>query len=305
MIEFSLKKELFGVNENMELNVKISFKSGSFISLSGESGSGKTTILRCLAGLEKANGFIKVDDEIWQDEKIFLSPQKRRIGFVFQDYALFENLSVKDNFLFVEKDIDHCNKLLDMLGLMSLKDRYPANLSGGQKQRVALGRAMMRKPKLLLLDEPLSALDPHLRARLQDEISKIQDLFKTTTILVSHDPNEIYKLANYMFVLKNGKIIKKGTPKEILLKTSGSQKFAFSGTLLNLEKIDTIFIATVSVGQQITEVALASDLGLKIGDEVTISSKAFNLNISKILEKENKDILWKPFIKILNLVKFK
>lgn len=291
MIEFSLKKELFGVNENMELNVKISFKSGSFISLSGESGSGKTTILRCLAGLEKANGFIKVDDEIWQDEKIFLSPQKRRIGFVFQDYALFENLSVKDNFLFVEKDIDHCNKLLDMLGLMSLKDRYPANLSGGQKQRVALGRAMMRKPKLLLLDEPLSALDPHLRARLQDEISKIQDLFKTTTILVSHDPNEIYKLANYMFVLKNGKIIKKGTPKEILLKTSGSQKFAFSGTLLNLEKIDTIFVATVSVGQQITQVALASDLGLKIGDEITISSKAFNLNINKIFEKENKDIL--------------
>ncbi len=291
MIEFSLKKELFGVNENMELNVEISFKNGSFISLSGESGSGKTTILRCLAGLEKANGFIKVDDEIWQDEKIFLSPQKRRIGFVFQDYALFENLSVKDNLLFVEKDIDHCNKLLDMLGLMSLKDRYPTNLSGGQKQRVALGRAMMRKPKLLLLDEPLSALDPHLRARLQDEISKIQDLFKTTTILVSHDPNEIYKLANYMFVLKNGKIIKKGTPKEILLKTSGSQKFAFSGTLLNLEKIDTIFVATVSVGQQISEVALVSDLGLRIGDEVTISSKAFNLNISKILEKENKDIL--------------
>ena len=291
MIEFSLKKELFGVNENMELNVKISFKSGNFISLSGESGSGKTTILRCLAGLEKANGFIKVDDEIWQDEKIFLSPQKRRIGFVFQDYALFENLSVKDNFLFVEKDINHCNKLLDMLGLMSLKDRYPTNLSGGQKQRVALGRAMMRKPKLLLLDEPLSALDPHLRARLQDEISKIQDLFKTTTILVSHDPNEIYKLANYMFVLKNGKIVKKGTPKEILLKTSGSQKFAFSGTLLNIEKIDTIFIATVSVGQQITQVALASDFGLKVGDEVTISSKAFNLNISKILEKENKDIL--------------
>lgn len=291
MIEFSLKKELFGVNENMELNVEISFKNGSFISLSGESGSGKTTILRCLAGLEKANGFIKVDDEIWQDEKIFLSPQKRRIGFVFQDYALFENLSVKDNLLFVEKDIDHCNKLLDMLGLMSLKDRYPANLSGGQKQRVALGRAMMRKPKLLLLDEPLSALDPHLRARLQDEISKIQDLFKTTTILVSHDPNEIYKLANYMFVLKNGKIIKKGTPKEILLKTSGSQKFAFSGTLLNLEKIDTIFVATVSVGQQITQIALGSDLGLKIGDEVTISSKAFNLNINKIFEKENKDIL--------------
>lgn len=282
MIELKLEKELFGVNKNMKLDVEICLENGTFLALSGESGSGKTTFLRCLAGLEKSKGFIKVDDEIWQDEKKVLSPQKRRIGFVFQDYALFENLNVKEHFLFVEKDFNLCNKLLEMLDLVELKDRYPTNLSGGQKQRVALGRAMMRKPKILLLDEPLSALDPALRAKLQGEIAKIHTEFKTTTILVSHDPNEIYRLANYMYVLKDGKFIKKGTPKEILLKTSGSQKFAFSGTLLNLEKSDTIYIATVSVGQQITQIALANENGLKIGDEVSISTKAFNLNINKI-----------------------
>lgn len=282
MIELSLKKELFGVDKNMMLDVKASFKNGTFLAISGESGSGKSTLLRCLAGLEKSNGYIKVDDEIWQDEKTFLSPQKRRIGFVFQDYALFENLSVKENFLFVEKDFKLCDELLDMLDLINLKDRYPAKLSGGQKQRVALGRAMMRKPKLLLLDEPLSALDPSLRAKLQDEISKVHNAFKTTTILVSHDPNEIYKLANYMFVLRNGKFIKQGDPKDILLKTSGSQKFAFSGTLLNLEKVDTIYVATVSIGQQITQIVLADDMNLKIGDNVSVNTKAFNLNITKI-----------------------
>ncbi|NLK67417.1 MAG: ATP-binding cassette domain-containing protein [Campylobacteraceae bacterium] len=270
----------------MMLDVSATLDDGVFLALSGESGSGKTTLLRCLAGLEKSDGFIKVDGEVWQDKKLFLPPQKRRIGFVFQDYALFENLTVKENFLFVEKDFELCDKLLDMLGLESLKDRYPSKLSGGQKQRVALGRAMMRKPKLLLLDEPLSALDPSLRARLQDEIAKIHDAFKTITILVSHDPNEIYKLANYMYVIKDGKFIRSGTPKEILLKTSGSQKFAFTGTLLNLEKVDTIFIATVSIGQQITQIVLADDSGLKIGDEVSINTKAFNLNISRVLDEK-------------------
>lgn len=291
MIEFSFKKELFGVNKNMMLDVSANLDDGVFLALSGESGSGKTTLLRCLAGLERSDGFISVDGDIWQDKKLFLSPQKRRIGFVFQDYALFENLSVKENFLFVEKDHELATKLLDMLGLENLKDRYPNKLSGGQKQRVALGRAMMRKPKLLLLDEPLSALDPALRARLQDEIAKIHNAFKTITILVSHDPNEIYKLANKMYVIKDGKFVRSGSPKELLLKTSGSQKFAFTGTLLNLEKVDAVYIATVSIGQQITQIILSSDAGLTIGDEVSINTKAFNLNISKISDANSKTSL--------------
>lgn len=282
MLEFNIKKPLFGANKTMILDVSAKINSGTFLALSGKSGSGKTTLLRCLAGLERSDGFIKVGGEILQDEKLFLEPQKRKIGFVFQDYALFENLSVKRNLLFVKNDIKLCEKLLNMLDLSSLKDRYPAKLSGGQKQRVALGRAMMREPKLLLLDEPLSALDPELRAKLQGEIAKIHAEFGTTTILVSHDPNEIYRLADFMYAMENGKFKECGSPKELLLRTSGSQKFAFLGTLLGLEKVDSIFIATVSVGQQLTQIVVSSDLGLKVGDRVSVSTKAFNLTISKI-----------------------
>lgn len=128
MIEICINKPLF---DNIVLDVKFSIKNGTFLAISGASGSGKTTLLRCLAGLEKSSGVIKVGDEIWQDEKTFLKPQDRKIGFVFQDYALFENLSVEKNFLFVQKDYELCNKLLDMLDLTEFKNRYPAKLSGG------------------------------------------------------------------------------------------------------------------------------------------------------------------------------
>lgn len=279
MIEICINKPLFG---DMLLDVNLNIQSGSFLAISGVSGSGKTTLLRCLAGLEKCRGIIKIDGEIWQDEKIFLKPQNRKIGFVFQDYALFENLSVEKNFLFVQKDHVLCEKLLDMLGLKECKDRYPSKLSGGQKQRVALGRAMMRKPKLLLLDEPLSALDPNLRTKLQDEILNIHKEFGTTTMLVSHSPSEIYKLANLMIEISSGKVSKFGTPKEILLRHSGSQKFSFIGTILDIQKVDAIFVATVCVGQQITQVVIDSDEGLKIGQKINVNTKAFNLNLSEI-----------------------
>ncbi|PSM52298.1 molybdenum ABC transporter ModABC, ATP-binding protein [Campylobacter blaseri] len=281
MINLHIKKELFGANKNMLLDLTLQIQDKTFLALCGQSGSGKTTFLRCLAGLEKSVGLIKVDDEIWQDEKIFLPPQKRRIGFVFQDYALFENLTIEQNLLFVQKDKTLCQRLLDMLDIANLKDRYPNKLSGGQKQRVALGRAMMRKPKILLLDEPLSALDPNLRAKLQDEILKIHNEFKTTTILVSHDPSEIYKLANEMIELKDGKITRQGSPEKLLLKTQGSQKFSFSGSILNIEKIDSIFVVTVSIGQQITQIVVDEALDLKVADEVSVSTKAFNLNLTK------------------------
>lgn len=279
MIEIAVKKPLYG---DMCLDVDFKVKSRSFLAISGASGSGKTTLLRCLAGLERCQGTIRIDDEIWQDEKTFLKPQKRKIGFVFQDYALFQNFTVEKNFLFVQKDYELCKKLLDMLGLNDYKDRYPAKLSGGQKQRVALGRAMMRKPKLLLLDEPFSALDPNLRVKLQDEILKVHNEFGTTTILVSHSSSEIYKLANLLIDIKAGKITKFGHPKDILLRHSGSQKFSFIGTVLDVQKVDAIFIVTVSIGQQITQIAADNVDELKVGEKININTKAFNLNFSKI-----------------------
>lgn len=280
MLEVDIKKPLFGVNGLINLEAKFSLKKGEFLALAGISGSGKTTILRCLAGLEKSKGTIKVGGKVWQDERNFLPPQKRKIGFVFQDYALFENLTVEKNLLFANKNHALCDKLLELLDLGELKKRYPTNLSGGQKQRVALGRAMMREPEILLLDEPLSALDPNLRIKLQDEILKIHKEFGTTSIIVSHSPSEIYKLATYMIEIENGKIIKSGSPKKLLLKTSGSQKFSFSATVVELKEVDNICIATISFGHQITQVVVSDTRNLKVGDTVNVSTKAFNLLIN-------------------------
>jgi molybdate transport system ATP-binding protein len=247
------------------------------VALSGLSGSGKTTLLRILAGLEEARGTIKIDDEIWLDDKYNLPVQKRKIGFVFQDYALFQNMTVIENLLYVSKDKKLANQLLEITELSELKNRLPNTLSGGQKQRVSLCRAMMNKPKLLLMDEPLSALDPNMRTKLQSEILQLHKEFNTTTIMVSHDPSEIYRLSKRVIVLKNGKICDDGNPRKVLLKTNGSAKFSFEGELLEIIKVDVISIAIVSIGQQIVEIVISHEeaSNLTIGQKVTVSTKAF------------------------------
>uniref|UniRef100_UPI004048CB21 ABC transporter ATP-binding protein n=1 Tax=Aliarcobacter sp. TaxID=2321116 RepID=UPI004048CB21 len=277
MININIQKPLHGSNGQMNLNVNLDIKQGEFIALSGLSGSGKTTLLRILAGLEEAKGIIKINESIWLDEKFSLSPQKRDIGFVFQDYALFPNYTVIDNLLYVNKDIKLANKLLEITELSELKNRFPQTLSGGQKQRVSLCRALMNRPKILLMDEPLSALDPEMRTKLQNEILTLHKEFKTTTIMVSHDPSEIYRLSNRVVVLNQGQIIKDTTPKEALLKTNGSAKFAFEGELLDIIKVDVINVAIIAIAQQLVEVVISNEesKNLKIGQSVNISTKAF------------------------------
>ncbi len=277
MINIDISKKLHGSSGEMNLNINLNIKEGDFVALSGKSGSGKTTLLRILAGLEEAEGSIKVGDELWIDSKRSLAPQKRKIGYVFQDYALFPNMSVEENLLFVNRDRSLADHLLNMTELDELKNRLPNTLSGGQQQRVSLCRAMMNRPKLLLMDEPLSALDPSMRTKLQNEILTLHKEFGTTTIMVSHDPSEIYRLASRVLVLDLGKIINDGKPKEVLLKTQGSQKFSFEGELLDITKVDVIYVAIVSIGQQLVEVVVSSDeaKNLKIGQTVTVSTKAF------------------------------
>ena len=278
MIKIDINKKLHGANGEMNLNINLDIKQGEFLALAGLSGSGKTTLLRILAGLEEANGTINTSNTFWLNDKFCLPSQKREIGFVFQDYALFPNFSVIDNLLYVNKDKDLANYLLKMTELDELKNRFPQTLSGGQKQRISLCRALMNRPKILLMDEPLSALDSNMRAKLQDEILTLHKEFGTTTIMVSHDSSEIYRLANRMVVLNYGQIISDGTPKEILLKTKGSQKFSFEGELLDIVKVDVIYVAIVSIGQQLVEVVVSKDevINLEIGQRVTLSTKAFS-----------------------------
>lgn len=282
MIHIDIQKTLHGSSGDMPLHVKLDIKQGDFIALAGKSGSGKTTLLRILAGLEVAKGEIKVGDELWLNDSTCKAVQKRGIGFVFQDYALFPNMSVIENLLYVNKDRDLAEHLLEVTELSELSKRLPTTLSGGQQQRVSLCRALMNRPKILMMDEPLSALDPIMRTKLQQEILALHKEFGTTTIMVSHDPSEMYRLANRVVMLENGKIIQDGSAKDVLLKTSGSQKFSFEGELLEIRKVDVIYIAIIAIGQQLVEVVVSSNeaRNLKIGQVVRVGTKAFAPTIS-------------------------
>ena len=220
MIRIEIQKELHGSQGNMQLDVNLEIQKGEFIALMGESGSGKTTLLRVLAGLERSEGNILVEDVVWLQRGKMLPPQEREIGFVFQDYALFDNMSVEENLLYVNEDKGLAQKLLELTELTQLASRNVKGLSGGQKQRVSLCRAMMKKPKLLLMDEPLSALDPAMRIKLKDEILKLHKTFGTTTIMVSHDTDTAYQLADRILVLDHGEVIADGAPEEVFTKAS-------------------------------------------------------------------------------------
>ena len=216
MINIALQKKLHGADGDMTLKANLQIKEKEFVALHGKSGSGKTTLLRILAGLEEADAEISVGNTIWQDRTTNLAVQKREIGFVFQDYALFENMNVEENLLYVQKDKELAKHLLEVTELYELKDKYPNTLSGGQKQRVSICRALMKKPKILLLDEPFSALDSGIRDKLQRELLALHKEFQTTTIMVSHNLEEIHQLASRILVLEKGEIIQDGSPQDLL-----------------------------------------------------------------------------------------
>jgi len=208
--------------KNLEICTEVDPKE--LLCLFGHSGAGKTTLLRILAGLIRADkGCIVFDNDIWFDSvrKINLSPQRRNIGFMFQDYALFPNMSVEGNIRFGQKGekTETIENLLALFDLMSLRKQKPGQLSGGQKQRVALARVLASKPSVLLLDEPLSALDYEMRHLLQQEIQKVHERLKTTTLMVSHDIREVVHLATSVIILKNGAVISKGNPRAIFNET--------------------------------------------------------------------------------------
>lgn len=218
MIRFRANKTLITSHGKLKLDVAFELEKGQLLTLYGPSGAGKTTILRILSGLtDVISGQIIVDGETWLDtqQKILLPTQNRSIGFVFQDFALFPHLSVKENLRYAlpkGDDMQLMDELVQLMELGPLQDVRPAFLSGGQQQRVALARAIIRRPGLLLLDEPLSALDDDMRHRLQDYIERILHRFELTTVLVSHHLPEILRLSDKVIWLDKGEIRQEGTP---------------------------------------------------------------------------------------------
>ncbi|PNB71135.1 molybdenum ABC transporter ATP-binding protein [Pseudomonas sp. GW456-E7] len=215
MIHMRLKLDYPG----FALDVDLQLPGRGVTALYGHSGSGKTTCLRCIAGLERADqGFIQINDEVWQDSanKVFVAPHKRTLGYVFQEASLFPHLSVLANLEFGLKRIPKPQRRVDMahaselLGIRHLLDRHPQHLSGGERQRVGIARALLTSPKLLLMDEPLAALDAQRKSEILPYLQRLHDELDIPVLYVSHSQDEVARLADHIVLLSHGKALASG-----------------------------------------------------------------------------------------------
>jgi spermidine/putrescine transport system ATP-binding protein len=225
-------------------DVDLEVRSGEFFTLLGPSGCGKTTLLRIIAGLELPDtGSVNLAGQ----DITSLPATKRQVNTVFQSYALFPHLTIYENIAFglrsrkfpddeVKKRV---NRRLEMLGIQDMRDRHPDQLSGGQKQRVALARALVNEPEILLLDEPMSALDAKLRAQVQEDLRRIQRRLKKTFLLVTHDQSEALVCSDRLAVMHEGRVVQFGTPQEVydLPQTKFVAEFLGAANLIEGKKV--------------------------------------------------------------------
>ncbi|MEF9954323.1 MAG: ABC transporter ATP-binding protein [Clostridium sp.] len=245
-IEFRKIDKYYGSNQVLK-GISLSVEKGQFVTLLGPSGCGKSTLLRCLAGLEElSEGEILLDGEDITDKE----PKDRNIGMVFQQYSLFPNMTVEENIAFglklkkmppqlIREKVEH---IIEIVELQGKEKQYPASLSGGQQQRVALARSIVMEPKVLLLDEPLSAIDAKLRKSLQISIKQITKKMGLTAIFVTHDQDEAMIMSDVIHLFHDGKIEQSGDPVSVYTRPVSSFAAGFMGNynLLTLEEFKTM-----------------------------------------------------------------
>lgn len=221
MIEVRLKLNYPG----FALEVDLKLPGRGVTALYGHSGSGKTTCLRCIAGLERAeDGFVQINDQVWQDSRngLFVPPHKRALGYVFQEASLFPHLSVRANLEFGFKRIARHQRRVDqahateLLGIAHLLDRHPQHLSGGERQRIGIARALLTSPQLLLMDEPLAALDSKRKSEILPYLERLHDELDIPVLYVSHAQDEVARLADHIVLLSDGQVLASGPIGEIL-----------------------------------------------------------------------------------------
>ena len=278
-------------------DISLDIKSESFTVLVGPSGCGKSTMLRMIAGLEETNsGTISIDGQIVND----LPPKERDIAMVFQSYALYPHMTVFDNMAFglklEKRSNDEINERVHdaakILQIQDYLDRKPKQLSGGQRQRVAIGRAITRKPKVFLFDEPLSNLDAALRVQMRVELAKLHDQLNATMIYVTHDQTEAMTLANDIVVLDQGIVSQKGTPMDLY----NSPKNLFVAGFIGSPKMNFIESSVISKNSNSSEVDILGSGKLSIpkaqiniseGDKIKIGIRPEHLEINQI-----SDVVW-------------
>ncbi|MDC3166387.1 ABC transporter ATP-binding protein [Candidatus Marinimicrobia bacterium] len=200
-------------------DISLNISKGEIVSIVGSSGSGKTTLLRILSGLEiPESGNINLDEMVVNSSDVFITPEKRNCSLVFQDYALFPNMTMLENIYFGENSKNNrqvVSELIHITNIENILNKYPHECSGGEQQRVALVRSMANQPNLILMDEPLSNLDFHLKSKISSIISDIIRRYSTTAIIVTHDIMDAMKISDRIIVIDNGIIIQDGPPKDI------------------------------------------------------------------------------------------
>lgn len=279
MVQIEVEKKLNMADGWTKLSIKTEVKSGEFVVLSGKSGAGKTSLLRMISGLFKPDrGFVNSGNETWfhSEKKINIPVQKRNIGFVFQNLALFPNMTIKENLHYAagkNQDKAYLAKLLQITELETMCNRKPQTLSGGQQQRVALIRALARKPKLLLLDEPFSSLDIPMRQQLQKELKAIHEEFQLTTILVSHDFSNLSDVADRLIEIKDGKNIDVKNFNSIPPTNALNERTLFEGKISKVYTSSIGFIAEIMIEDNILKIPVNKQIvnDLQIGLDVLLS----------------------------------
>ncbi|PTO90047.1 ABC transporter ATP-binding protein [Vibrio splendidus] len=284
-------------NETLK-GIDISIDSGEFLILVGPSGCGKSTLMNTIAGLENiSSGEIVIDGiDVAQVE-----PKDRDIAMVFQSYALYPNMTVRGNIAFglkirkmPQQEIDaEVNRVAEMLQIEQLLDRKPSQLSGGQRQRVAMGRALARRPKLYLFDEPLSNLDAKLRVEMRHQIKRLHQKLNTTIVYVTHDQIEAMTLADRIAVMKDGELQQLGTPQEIYTKPNnmfvagfmGSPSMNFIKTMVDLDEEQNPIIKVTGTAEQEHHIRLPQSMRDQDGKELVIG-----LRPEHITEQQGDDV---------------
>lgn len=283
-VEISGLNKSFGQNHVVK-DVGLTINKGEFVSLLGPSGCGKTTVLRMLAGFDlPSSGQIKVDGL----DMTRVATAKRGVGMVFQAYALFPNMTVADNVAFGLKVAgktaseikSRVEEMLTLIKLPHLGNRYPFQLSGGQQQRVALARALAIQPRILLLDEPLSALDAKIRVSLREEIRDVQRKLGITTVFVTHDQEEALSMSDRVVVMSEGRVEQMGTPVEIYNHPRTRFVASFVGTLTTLKaKIVDPAARTMMIDNQLVTSRLPPQG--KAGEEISVALRPEAITLGK------------------------